>query len=99
MNEAAGDGLELAVVGDDVQVNKFVVAGGTALGDVEDKGDRSADDETAAHTSYEAVEVFFYEAGRGDVLDEAAGLEDDHFGGERLPVSAAVFIVGADVID
>ena len=99
VNEAAGDGLELAVVGDDVEVNELVVAGGAALGNVQDEGGGSADDETAAHASDEAVEIFFYEAGRGDVLDQAAGLKDDHFSGKRLPVSAAVFIVGADVID
>ena len=98
MNEAAGDRLELAIVGDDVEVNELVVAGGAARRHLKDEGDGSADDETAAHAADETVQVFFYKAGRSDVLDQAPGLKDHYLSGKRLPVSATVFIVGANVV-
>ena len=37
VNEAAGDGLELAIVTDDMEANKLVIVGGAALRDVEDE--------------------------------------------------------------
>jgi len=72
VNEAAGDGLELAIVADDVKANELVIAGGSTLRDVEDEGDRSADDEPATHASNEAIQVFFHEAGGSDALDHSA---------------------------
>ena len=70
--EAAGDGLELAVVADNVEANKLIVAGGASLGHVSDERNGSADDEAAAHASDKSVQVLLHQAGGGNMLDHSA---------------------------
>lgn len=63
VDEAAGDGLKLPVVADNMEANELVVAGGVTLRHVEYERNGRVDDEAAAHASDEAVEVLLHEAG------------------------------------
>jgi len=65
--ESASDGLELAIVAGNMESNELVVAGGAPLGGVKDQRKRSGDNQLAAHASDESVQIFFHEAGGGDV--------------------------------
>lgn len=99
VEDAAGDGAELAGAALHAKAQQLVLGDVDALGYVDRQSHREGEDILSMLARNVAVHVAFDNAFTGDALKDAAGFEVHDFGLEVLPGAVSVLEVHADVID